>query len=222
MGKRDIQIMPLEVRYPQGAEKQLIYAVSGREVVAGGLPMDVGCVVQNIGSCAAVYDAVVHGYPLIERYTTITGTSVKNPSNWIVRIGTPFEKALSFAGGVTCDPAKLIAGGPMMGFAQATMNSTVMKNTSGLLLLKKSETACFTSQPCIRCGRCVDACPMKLLPSQISIMAENERYQDAEKAFVMDCIECGVCTYVCPAKRPLVQHFRRAKAEITAIRKANR
>ncbi len=222
LGKREIHIMPLQVRYPQGAEKQLIYAVSGRSVVAGGLPMDVGCVVQNMGSCAAVYDAVVHGFPLIERYTTITGTPVKNPSNWILRIGTPIEKALTFAGGVTCDPAKLISGGPMMGFTQATLNSTIMKNTSGLLLLKSTETGYYTSQPCIRCGRCADACPMRLLPSQISIMTENERYQDAEKSFVMDCIECGVCTYVCPAKRPLVQHFRRAKAEITAIRKANK
>ena len=143
--KHGVQVVPLRVRYPQGAEKQLIYAITGRQVLAGGLPMDVGCVVQNVGSCAAIYDAVVLGHPLIERYSTITGTPVKNPSTWILRIGTPVSKALEFAGGVTCEPAKLISGGPMMGFAQATLNSSIMKNTSGILLLKDSETCHYTS-----------------------------------------------------------------------------
>lgn len=219
-GKYGAKIIPLRVRYPQGAEKQLIYAITGRQVVAGGLPMDVGCVVQNVGTCAAIRDAVVEGHPLIERATTVTGSPVKDPCTWLLRIGTPVAEALKLAGGLVKPAAKLILGGPMMGFSQATTEVTVTKNTSGILLLQLSETGLYTSHPCIRCGRCVDACPMRLLPGPISVLVESEKYDMAEQAFVMDCLECGVCTYVCPAKRPLVQHFRRAKAEINALRRA--
>lgn len=220
--KYGVKIVPLRVMYPQGAEKQLIYAITGRAVVAGGLPMDVGCVVQNVGTCAAIRDAVVEGHPLIERYTTITGSCVKHPATWCLRIGTPISVALTLAGGVTKKPSKLISGGPMMGFAQSNLDGSITKNSSGLLLLTGNETSLYTSDPCIRCGRCVDACPMKLLPGPISTMIESEKYGEAEHSFVMDCMECGVCTYVCPAKRPLVQHFRRAKAEINAARRAKK
>ena len=215
-----VTVVPLHVRYPQGGEKQLIYALTGRSVATGGLPMDVGCVVQNVGSCAAIRDAVVEGHPLIERYTTVTGTPVANPGTWILRLGTTVEQALTFAGGVKARTAKVIMGGPMMGFAQASLGVTVTKNSSGILLLQWQETAEYTSNPCIRCGRCVRACPMKLLPGPVSVMVESENYDEAEKNYVMDCMECGVCTFVCPAKRPLVQHFRRAKAEINAKRRA--
>lgn len=215
-----VTIVPLPVRYPQGGEKQLIYALTGRCVMTGGLPMDVGCVVQNVGSCAAIYDAVAEGHPLIERYTTITGTPVVNPLTWIVRIGTPVREALGFAGGTKSHAAKLIMGGPMMGFAQMTLDVTVTKNTSGILLLSAKETGAYTSDPCIRCGRCVDNCPMHLQPGSISVMVESEHFHEAEHLNVMDCMECGVCAYVCPAKRPLVQHFRRAKSEIIAERQA--
>lgn len=217
--KYNVTVVPLRVRYPQGAEKQLIYAITGRQVVAGGLPMDVGCVVQNVGTCAAICEAVTEGHPLIERLTTITGSAVKNPCTWQLRIGTPVGEALKMAGGLTAPVAKLILGGPMMGFSQASVDVTVTKNTSGILLLQRSETGFYTSHPCIRCSRCVDVCPMRLLPGPISVLVESEKYEQAEQFFVMDCLECGACTYVCPAKRPLVQHFRRAKAEINALRR---
>ena len=221
-GKYGIKIVPLRVRYPQGAEKQLIMAITGRHVVAGGLPMDVGCVVQNVGTCAAIRAAVVEGHPLIERMTTITGSPVKDPCTWQLRIGTPVAEALNMAGGVIAPAAKLILGGPMMGFAQATLDGSVAKNSSGILLLQAEETGQYTSNPCIRCGRCVDACPMRLLPGPISVLVESEKYDQAEQAFVMDCVECGACSYVCPANRPLIQHFRRAKAEINALRRAGK
>lgn len=218
--KYGVHVIPLRVRYPQGGEKQLIYAMTGRAIATGGLPMDVGCVVQNVGTCAAIRDAVVYGRPLIERYTSVTGTAVCQPGTWKVRIGTPIGKLLELAGGVNDDVAKVILGGPMMGFSQASLDVTVTKNTSGILLLKPSETARYESAPCIRCGRCVTVCPMRLLAGPLSVMIEGERYDLAEQNFVMDCMECGSCAYVCPSKRPLVQHFRRAKAEINAIRHA--
>jgi len=214
--QRDLEIVPLDVRYPQGGEKQLIYAMTGRKVMAGGLPMDVGCVVQNVGTLAAITDAVVEGRPLIERVVTVTGSPVADPGNWLFRLGTPVCKALEFAGGVRKDVRKLILGGPMMGFAQSSLDVTVSKNTSGILLLAEEEVTQFESGPCLSCGRCVEACPMRLLVSTLSKVCENERYELADENYVMNCLECGICTYVCPAGRPNVQHFRRAKAEIRA------
>ncbi len=218
-GHYGIKVQQLRVRYPQGAEKQLIYALTGRKVPAGGLPMDVGCVVQNISTAVPVKEAVVDAKPLIERVTTVTGESVVNPGNWRFRLGTPVSKALELAGGVKYQPGKVILGGPMMGFSQKNLDATIMKNTSGLLLLDKDDVSQFSSESCIRCGKCVDACPMNLLPGTLSVAAENEVWDIAEDYFVMDCMECGCCSYVCPAHRPLVQHFKRAKAEINAKRK---
>lgn len=218
-GEFGVKVESLRVRYPQGAEKQLIYALTGRDVPAGGLPMNVGCVVQNVGTAKAVRDAVLEGKPLVERVTSVTGTPVVNPGNWLLKIGTPITKVLEFVGGVKFQPAKLILGGPMMGMAQSNLDVTVMKNTSGVLLLASDEIAQFSSEPCIRCGRCVDVCPMNLMPGSLSVMIESEHYDLAEATYAMDCMECGCCAYACPANRPLVQHFKRVKAEINAQRK---
>ena len=217
--KFKITVVPLHVKYPQGAEKQLIYALTGRQVLEGGLPMDVGCVVMNIGTAAAVHDAVVLGHPLIERVTTVTGTPVVDPANYLVRIGTPIRKLLELSGGVKENPAKVIMGGPMMGFAQSNIDVPVAKNSSGVLLMAPEEIEQFEGNPCIRCSRCVKACPMNLLVPTLSTMIEAGEFAMAEHNYVMDCVECGTCAYICPAKRPLVQHFRRAKAEILAKRR---
>ena len=217
--KFKITVVPLHVKYPQGAEKQLIYALTGRQVLEGGLPMDVGCVVMNIGTAAAVHDAVVLGHPLIERVTTVTGTPVVDPANYLVRIGTPIRKLLELSGGVKENPAKVIMGGPMMGFAQSNIDVPIAKNSSGVLLMAPEEIEQFEGNPCIRCSRCVKACPMNLLVPTLSTMIEAGEFAMAEHNYVMDCVECGTCAYICPAKRPLVQHFRRAKAEILAKRR---
>ena len=215
--KYGVKVKKLRVRYPQGAEKQLIYAITGRKVPSNrALPMMVGCVVQNVGTAAAVREAVVEAKPLIERVTTVTGECVVKPGNWKFRLGTPLAKALELAGGVKYQPGKVIMGGPMMGFAQKNLDATIMKNSSGILLLDKEDVSQFSSEPCIRCGRCVDVCPMNLLPGTLSVAAENEVWEIAEDYFVIDCMECGCCSYVCPAHRPLVQHFKRAKAEVMA------
>ncbi len=215
-----VEVCCLKVRYPQGAEKQLIYAVTGRKVPSGGLPMDVGCLVQNVGTAAAIADAVCLGKPLYERVTTVTGTPLVSPGNWRFRVGTTFAEAIKLAGGVKEDPAKIISGGPMMGMAVYSLDIPIMKNTSGILLLAKGELTQFEVRPCIRCGRCNDSCPMGMMPGILSVQIENQRYELAEKWHVMDCIECGCCAYACPASRPLVQHMRRAKAEVQAARRA--
>ena len=215
-----IQVQQLRVRYPQGAEKQLIYAFSGRKVPTGGLPMDVGAVVQNVGTAAAIAEAVLEGKPLYERVTTVTGTPVVQPGNWRLRVGTTIQAAIELAGGVKADPGKLICGGPMMGVSIYSLDIPVMKNTSGILLLSPDEVTQYTSGPCIRCGRCVDSCPMSLMPGTLSVQIENERFDLAENWNALDCIECGCCAYACPSHRPLVQHLRRAKAEIMTQRKA--
>lgn len=217
--RRQIHVVGLDVRYPQGGEKQLIYALTGRKVLSGGLPMDVGCVVQNVATFGAIYDAVVEGKPLIERTVTVSGTPVVQCGNYRCLLGTPVRKLLEFAGGVRSEVGKMIMGGPMMGFAQSSLDVTVSKNSSGVILLGTDEVQQFESGPCLSCGRCVESCPMRLLVSTLSKVCENERYDLAQENYVMNCLECGICTYVCPAGRPNVQHFRRAKSEIRLLNK---
>ncbi len=213
-GSPDIKVWPLKVKYPQGAEKMLIKVVSGRTVPAGGLPMDVGVVVQNVGTAEAIYNAVRYGRPLIERYVTVTGRGVKEPKNFRVRIGTPFAQLIEEAGGLTDEAAKVIAGGPMMGMSQYTLDVPVIKGTSGITVLPKNEVSTNGYGPCIRCGRCIDACPMKLQPSYIGLYIEKGHYEDAKDYNLMDCFECGSCSFVCPANRPMVQWVKKAKKEL--------
>ena len=209
-----VKIVPLKVRYPQGSEKHLIKAIAGREVPSGGLPADAGCVVQNVGTAAACSDAVLRGLPLVERIVTVTGEVVRNPGNWKLRIGTPALEAIRLAGGVTEEPGKIIFGGPMMGFAQRSTEVPVAKNTSGILLLSREVALRHRSGHCIRCGRCLQGCPMHLSPCLLATAIEHGRWDLAKQNHVMDCIECGACAYVCPAHRPLVQLMRSAKMEL--------
>ena len=215
----DIKIATLKVKYPQGAEKQLINAITGREVPSGGLPMDVGVVVVNAGTAYQIYQAIEKGMPLFERVVTVTG-SVGQPSNLLVRIGTPVSYVITHAGGLAGKVEKVIAGGPMMGIAMHDIDAPVMKGTSGILVLDEKMARPMEESACIRCSKCVYVCPIGLQPYLIDAYAENDRFDDAEEAGAMDCIECGCCAYTCPANRHLVQGMRLAKCEITNKRKA--
>jgi len=208
----DFGIAILRTQYPQGAEKQQIYAITGREVPSGRLPMDVGAVVENVGTTAAVWDAIVNGRPLTKRITTVSGTPVNRPANVHARIGTFYSDLIDFCGGTSGQVAKVISGGPMMGLAQHSLDTTTTKTTSGLVLLPAQCISEYTSMPCIGCGRCIEACPMNLAASELSQMLEAEDYEAAEQQNVMDCMECGCCAFECPAHRPLVQHMRQGKA----------
>lgn len=212
-GAADIEVCALEVKYPQGAEKMLIKALTGREVPPkGGLPMDVGVVVQNIGTAVAIYEAVRFGKPLIERVVTVTGENVKEPRNLMVRIGTFASQLIEECGGLKSGDGKVISGGPMMGFALGTLDVPVTKGTSGILALPDEIAHIEDYKPCIRCGRCVDVCPMNLVPSMLSVLSEAGMYEETKEYNLYDCFECGTCTFVCPAKRPIVQFVRLAKS----------
>jgi len=215
----DVEVFVLEVKYPQGAEKQLIDACLQRQVPSGGLPMDVGVVVQNIGTAAAIADAVVRGIPLYERVMTVTGSAIKEASNLKVRVGTRVEAVIEACGGVNGELGKLISGGPMMGMTQHTDAVPVTKGTSGILRLSASEINVDPPGPCIRCGRCVRACPMRLPPTEIATFAVKEMLGEAEEAGALDCIECGSCSFECPAYLPLVQQIRLGKASIMAAKR---
>ncbi len=213
------EIIPLKVKYPQGAEKQLIRATTGRVVPAGGLPMEAGCVVQNVGTAAAVYDAVAWRRPLVERIVTVTGKGVREPKNLLVRIGTPYSFVLEHCGGLTEEAGKLIMGGPMMGLAQSSLEAPVIKGTSGLLVLDAREGKKHEERVCISCAHCVDACPMGLVPKQLAALVRNGRIAEAGGQHLLDCIECGSCAYVCPAYINLVHWLRYGKSEIIRSRK---
>ena len=209
-----IEVVALRVMYPQGAEKQLIKAITGREVPCAGLPMDVGCLVQNVATAAAAYRAVAFGEPLISRYCTVTGDAVNAPSNLEIVLGTPIQTIINACGGLTDDVAKVIAGGPMMGIGLSDLTAPAIKGTGGLLCLGRKSIALRPEHACIRCGNCVSNCPMGLAPTTIALNVKHDRFDQAEQLGAMDCIECGCCSYGCPSCIPLVQYIRIGKAEI--------
>lgn len=212
-----IKIVPVKVKYPQGAEKMLIKAVNGKEVPAGGLPMDVGCVVNNVGTAIAVYEAVVKKIPSIFRVVTVTGDAINEPKNVIARVGTPFSKLFEFCGGLKPDTKKVLMGGPMMGVAQYSLEVPVVKATSGILCLSSASVPQKEEYTCIVCGRCVHACPMFLIPTRLSRAVDAGKYEMADELGINNCIECGSCAFECPSNIPLVQRIRIGKNKIREI-----
>jgi len=202
------------VKYPQGAEKMLIKTVLGREVPSGKLPASLGVVVQNVGSAASIAEIFDTGLPLVERIVTVTGPGVRRPSNLIVPVGTKLSDLLAMCGGVTEDAEEVLFGGPMMGVAQANLDVPVVKGTTGVVVLTKADIAPSESFPCIRCGSCIDACPVFLNPSMLADLARKGRYEEMEEMHVADCMLCGSCSYVCPSKIPLAQLFQASKSAI--------
>jgi electron transport complex protein RnfC len=209
-----VRVQALRVKYPQGGEKQLIKAVINREVPSGKLPIEVGAVVHNVGTAYAVYEAVQKNKPLIERVVTVTGKGLNKPSNFMVRIGTPIADLIEQAGGLPEEAGKIIGGGPMMGKALTSDQTPVVKGTSGILILGKNESYRVRMQSCIRCGRCITACPMGLEPILLTQLSSAEKWEEAEKERIMDCIECGSCHYTCPSGRPLLDYIRLGKNKV--------
>jgi electron transport complex protein RnfC len=213
----DVTILSLTVKYPQGAEKMLIQAVTGMEVPSGKLPVTVGVVVQNVGSVAAIAEVFETGLPLIERIVTVSGHGLRKPANLIVPVGTKLRDLLGFCDGLTPEAAEVVNGGPMMGQAQANLDAPVTKGTTGIVVLAREETRAAKSYPCIHCGRCLDACPVFLNPSLLGDYARVGRYDDMTDLHLADCMLCGSCAYVCPSNIPLSQLFQASKV---ALRRA--
>jgi electron transport complex protein RnfC len=217
-----IEVYALKVKYPQGGEKQLIKALLDREVPSGGLPVDVGTVAFNVGTVFAVYEAVQKNKPLFERIVTVTGKSVKNPSNFRVRIGTPVSALIEAAGGLPEDTGKIIMGGPMMGKAIGDVAIPVIKGSSGILLMPDTESKRREIQSCIRCARCIRVCPMGLEPYLLMSLSQKSMFDKLEENKVLDCIECGSCSYICPADRPLLDYIRLGKANVNKINRTRK
>lgn len=206
--EKRISVKALKTKYPQGAERQLIYATTGRQINSSMLPADVGCIVNNVDTVVSVYRAVVEGRPLMERIVTVTGDAVANPRNFRVRIGTSYNELVEEAGGFKVEPEKIICGGPMMGFAMFDLQVPTTKTSTALLAFSKDEVSAMEPGPCINCGRCVEVCPGRVIPSRLADYAEHFN----EEAFIenngMECCECGCCSFICPAKRPLTQEIK--------------
>ncbi|NOZ47658.1 MAG: electron transport complex subunit RsxC [Chlorobi bacterium] len=212
-----IEVNALKVKYPQGGEKQLIQALINREVPSGGLPIDVGAVVHNVGTAYAVYEAVQKNKPLFERVVTVTGDSIQKTSNFIARIGTPVSELIEAAGGKPDDTGKIVSGGPMMGKALNSLDAPVTKGTSGILLFPENKAHRKETKPCIRCAKCVSVCPMGLEPFLLMTLTQKRLFDKVEKENALDCIECGSCSYTCPADRPLLDYIRLGKSNVSQI-----
>lgn len=220
----NITVVPLRIQYPQGGEKQLIDAVIGRQVPSGALPIEVGAVVQNVGTIFAIYEAVQKNKPLFERIVTVTGNALKQPKNLLVRVGIPIANLIDYAGGIPENTVKVIGGGPMMGRAVCNISAPIIKGSSGILLMNAHETQRRMESPCISCAKCVTVCPMGLEPYMINRMSRRNMFADLEQHSVTDCIECGSCSFTCPACIPLLDNIRLAKGEVMKLirsRKSN-
>ena len=219
-GYAGIEVVPLKVQYPQGGEKQLIDAVINRQVAAGALPISTGAVVQNVGTAFAVYQAVQKNKPLFERVITVTGKSLAKPSNFLARIGTPMQQLIDACGGLPEDTGKIIGGGPMMGKALVNTDVPTAKGSSGILIMNDKEAKRGEIQPCIRCAKCVGACPMGLEPYLLATVSAHGDFERVEKEDIMSCIECGSCQFTCPSNRPMLDYIRLGKGKVGAMIRA--
>jgi Na+-translocating ferredoxin:NAD+ oxidoreductase subunit C len=210
----DVSVVALEVKYPQGAEKMLIRTVTGKEVPSGKLPVHTGAVVQNVGTIATIAEVFETGLPLIERVVTVSGRGIARPANLLMPVGTRLRDVLDYCGGLTDAAAEVVFGGPMMGMVQSDLDVPVTKGTTGIIVLTHAEVAQRQPQPCIRCGRCVDACPVFLVPQQLGALAQLGRYDAMEEWNLADCMLCGSCSYVCPSHIPLSQMFALSKSAL--------
>ena len=209
-----VRIAVLETKYPMGGERQTVPAVTGRVVPTGGLPLDVGVVVINVGTAVAVAGAVLRGRNLTHRVVTVTGEGIRQPKNLLVPIGISYRVIIDYCGGMTADTTRIISGGPMMGFAVNTVDIPVTKGTSGILLLTEKNIRMAEETSCIRCGRCVDACPLNLIPTRLAMAVRHREWTVARRYHLQACMECGCCAYVCPASIPLVQLIRMGKVQM--------
>lgn len=216
-----ISVQALKTKYPQGGERTLIYATTGRKINSSMLPADVGCVVNNVDTIVAVYNAVVQGKPLLERIVTVTGDAIENPRNYKVHLGMSYNEILEVAGGFKGTPEKVICGGPMMGFGIFDLNVPITKTSTALLALTKDEVSAMEPGPCINCGRCVEVCPGRVIPSRLADMAEHFDEEGFLANDGMECCECGCCSYICPAKRPLTQQIKSMRKIQLAKKKKN-
>ena len=219
-GMDNIEVVALRTRYPQGGERQLIYAASGRKINSSMLPADAGVVVDNVDTVVAIYEAVCESKPLVRKILTVTGDAVVSPGNFRVPLGTDYQQVIAAAGGFSEEPEKIISGGPMMGMPLFKLDIPVTKNSSSILAFKKDQVAEEATTPCINCGRCVTACPENLMPTLMMVASLQKNTERFEKLYGMECIECGCCSYVCPARRPLTQGFKQMKRKVNAEKRA--
>ena len=210
-GESRIEVCPLKTKYPQGGERQLIFAATGRAINSKMLPADAGCIVDNVETIIAIYNAVKNGLPVMKRISTVTGDAVKNPSNFLYSIGTSYQELIDAAGGFKSQPEKIISGGPMMGFAMFGLDIPTTKTSSSILCFTKDEVTQFEPLACINCGRCVEACPEQLIPSRLAKFATNGLMSEFEKWHGLECIECGSCTFACPSRRQVAQPIKTMK-----------
>ena len=218
--KPRLKVQPLLTKYPQGGERQLIHAVTGRDLNSKMLPADVGCIVDNVETVCSIYMAVKQGKPLMHQIFTVTGDMAKKPCNYLIYLGTSYKEILEAAGGVKGDVAKYVSGGPMMGFALFDLDVPTTKTASAILCMSKDEASMYETTACINCGRCVEACPENLIPSRLADYAEHGQDEEFEKWYGLECIECGSCSYGCPARRHLAQAIRTKKKTILAAKRA--